>query len=72
MYSQIRNEVEMNNENNIKKLENAINELNSVETPEQLLSVWMSVSDILGGNQMVNNLLDVFNKKHSELYRTLK
>jgi hypothetical protein len=62
----------MNNENNIKRLENAINELNSVETPEQLFSVWMDVSDILGGNQTVNNLLDVFNKKHSELYRTLR
>jgi sugar-specific transcriptional regulator TrmB len=72
VYSQIRNEVEMNNENNIKRLENAINELNSVETPEQLFSVWMDVSDILGGNQTVNNLLDVFNKKHSELYRTLR
>lgn len=62
----------MNNENNIKRLENAINELNSIETPEQLFSVWMDVSDILGGNQTVNNLLDVFNKKHSELYRTLR
>jgi hypothetical protein len=62
----------MNNENNIKRLENAINELNSVETPEQLFSVWMDVSDILGGNQTVNTLLDVFNKKHSELYRTLR
>lgn len=62
----------MNNENNIKRLENAINELNSIETSEQLFSVWMDVSDILGGNQTVNNLLDVFNKKHSELYRTLR
>ena len=57
------------NERNIEKLENAINEIDNIETSEQLFKVWYSVSDILGGNETVRNLMDIFNNKHFELYR---